>query len=74
MSRPRKIKKPKYKVGDEVYSYQNPTVKRPITMIREPKEPGFDPAYKLSLKTKDGYTRSSNWINESSLYKRRRKY
>ena len=57
------IKKLKYKVGQMVYSYQNPTVKYPITWIRESKLKGYDHAYKLSLK--NGY---SNWINEKSIY------
>jgi hypothetical protein len=57
------IKKIKYKVGQMVYSYQNPTVKYPITWIRESKLKGYDHAYKLSLK--NGY---SNWINEKSIY------
>ena len=62
------IKKIKYKVGQMVYSYQNPTVKYPITWIRESKLKGYDHAYKLSLK--NGY---SNWINEKSIYLTKKK-
>ena len=62
------IKKLKYKVGQMVYSYQNPTVKYPITWIRESKLKGYDHAYKLSLK--NGY---SNWINEKSIYLTKKK-
>ena len=62
------IKKLKYKVGQMVYSYQNPTVKYPITWIRESKVKGYAHAYKLSLK--NGY---SNWIDEKGIYLTKKK-
>ncbi len=62
--------KPKYKVGDMVYSYQNPTVKRRVSHIRLEKPP-YSHSYKLALRDKDGYGYSSKWINEGSLSKRR---
>ena len=54
--------KPKFKVGDMVYSYQNKTEKRPISYIKESSDSTYDHKYKLSLI--DGY---SNWIDEKSL-------
>ena len=60
--------KSKYKVGDMVYSYQNPTVKRRISHIHIEKSP-YQNKYKLSLRDKDGYSYSSKWINEGSLSK-----
>ncbi len=57
---------PKYKIGDMVYSYQNPEKKMPVSFIRKADTP-YSHAYKLNLKTDDGYSRSSKWINEESL-------
>ena len=37
-------------------------------MFREGKD-GFPNKYKLGLRDKDGYSKSSNWIDEKSLYK-----
>ena len=54
--------KPKFKVGDMVYSYQNKTEKRPISYINESSDSTYDHKYKLSLI--DGY---SNWIDEKSI-------
>lgn len=62
----------KYKVGDMVYSYQNPTVKRRVSHRRKG-APGYPNAYKLSLRDRDGYSYSSKWINEGSLSKRRKR-
>ncbi len=62
--------KPRYKINDMVYSYQNPTVKRRVSHFREGM-PGYSHSYKLALRDREGYSYSSNWINESSLHKRR---
>ena len=62
----------KFKVGDMVYSWQNPTVKRRISHTRQ--QPwGFVPKYKVSLRDKDGYSYSSKWIDETSVSKVRRR-
>ena len=58
------IPKPKYKVGDMVYSYQNMTEMRPINYVRPSKEYGFPHAYRISLKGGN-----SNWISENSVAK-----
>lgn len=72
MARKKKVKAPKYKVGDMAYSYQNPTVKRRVTHIRKSDNPDYEHAYKLALYRQGGYSYSSKWINESSLYKRKK--
>jgi len=66
----KKMKKPKYKVGDKVYSWQNPTVKRAINRITPPDDLGII-RYRLTLINKDGDRQNSKWTNESSLSKRR---
>jgi hypothetical protein len=55
-------KKPKYKVGQLVYSYQNKDTKYPINYVKEADELGIV-RYRLSLP--DG---NSHWINEESIY------
>ena len=60
--------KQKYKIGELVYSYQNPTKKFGVSMFRKGQD-GFPNKYKLGLRDKDGYSKSSNWIDEKSLYK-----
>ena len=62
----------KYHIGELVYSYQNPTQKFGVSIIREGKD-GFPNKYKLSLRDKDGFSKSSNWIDEKSLYKTKKK-
>ena len=62
----------KYNIGELVYSYQNPTKKFSVSMFREGKD-GFPNKYKLSLRDKDGFSKSSNWIDEKSLYKTKKK-
>lgn len=69
----KKHKKPKYKVGDEVYSYLNPTVKKSITYMKKADGPDDFNRYKLALTDKDGYSYSSHYINEKSLSKRCKK-
>ena len=56
------VKKPKFKVGAKVYSYQNESYKAPIVMIRLSDDPAYAHKYKLQLK---GH--QSNWIDEQSL-------
>lgn len=73
MATAKKVKPPKYKMGDEVYSYQNPTVKRKINRINKALEADDVNRYRLTLYDKDGYPKNSNWINEKSLSKRRKK-
>jgi hypothetical protein len=68
----RKGRKPKYKVGDMVYSWQNPTVKRRVSHVQlQPS--GFPPKYKVALYDKEGYSYSSKWMDEASLRKTKRR-
>lgn len=62
-------KPPKYKVGDMVYSYQNPTKKREVNRIFIEPEVGYQHRYRLSLVDAEGNRKHSNWISESSLSK-----
>lgn len=64
-------KSAKFKVGDEVYSYQNKTESAPIAYAKLSmwdRENGAheNDVWKYKLSLKDGY---SNWINEDSLSK-----
>ena len=68
-----KKKKVKYKIGQFVYSYQNPTEKRPINRIRESQDGDYDHMYRLTLPDRQGYPVNSNWINEKSLSLRKQK-
>ena len=63
-----KPNKPKFKIGDEVLSYQNQSVPAKINYIRESADAEFQHAYRLSLP--DG---NSNWISESSLVRPKNK-
>lgn len=67
----KKRAKMKYKVGDMVYSYVNPTVKRRVSHARADPDPGYPNRYKLALVDRDGYGYSSKWINEGSLSRRK---
>ena len=69
---PPRIAKPKYKVGDMVYSWQNPTVKREINRVNESTERGYPHKYRLTLIDREGNHYNSKWTNEGSLSKRRR--
>ena len=60
----------KFRVGDMVYTYQNPNYKARISHVRDG-EDEYQNAYKVALIDDDGYSRSSKWINESSITKRR---
>lgn len=64
-----KVKKPKYKIGDLVFSWQNPTVKRKINRINLSDDGNYSHTYRLTFFDKDGYQTNSKWMNESSLYK-----
>jgi hypothetical protein len=66
-----KNKKVKYKYDDLVYSYQNPSSPGYVRFIKESDDPDFDHKYKLVLYDNDGYSYSSNWINEKSLSKKK---
>jgi len=68
-----KAKKPKYSVGDEFYSWQNPTVKRKINRINLSDNGDYGHKYRLTFFDKDGYRTNSKWMDESSLYKTKRK-
>lgn len=68
-----KTKKPKYEIGEMVYSYQNPDKKARINFIRLSDDSKYDHKYRLTLPGEDGYNKNSNWINESSLYLRKKK-
>ena len=64
--------KPKYKVGDMVYSWQNPTVKREVNRINV-EEPPYQHKYRLTLVNRKGERQNSKWTDESSLSKRRKR-
>jgi hypothetical protein len=68
-------KKPKYHIGEAVYSYQNPSVARKINYIRAGKfgDRYSITAYRLTLLDNEGQLRNSNWINENSLSKRKQR-
>lgn len=67
-----KQRKAKYKVGDMVYSWQNPDYKARVAFVNDRGvEDGVDYGfhYRVTLKDKEGYTRSSKWMGEDSLSK-----
>lgn len=68
-----RMKKPKYKVDDMVYSWQNPTIKRRVSHRRLSTELGYSHQYKVALVDSRGYGRSSKWMGEGSLSKRRKR-
>ena len=72
VTKTKKVKKPKFKVGDMVYSWQNPTVKRRVSHVQVSKEYGYPHNYKVALVDKDGYGHSSKWMAEKSLHKTKR--
>lgn len=57
------VSEPKYKRGDEVYSYANKDYKGEIAAIRPSTEEGYNHAYQITLK--DG--QRSKWIDEPSI-------
>jgi len=59
---------PKYKLGDMVFSYQNPTAPAPIIQINPSSDPGYEATYILRIPTASGEgTKNSYYINEGSL-------
>jgi LEA14-like dessication related protein len=68
-----KNNKVKFKYDDKVYSYQNPLTAGYVRFIKESSNPDYDHQYKLALFDDNGYSYSSNWINEKSLSKRKLK-
>jgi hypothetical protein len=63
------IKKAKYRVGEKVYSYQNPTVKMPIAEVQALIDDNTPMnRYRLLLKTESGKPKFGNWISELSIY------
>jgi hypothetical protein len=65
----KKVKPPKYTYGDKLYTYQDPNKPGVVFRIYPSDDPRYAHKYKLTLKGKDGYTYSSNFINETSLFK-----
>jgi hypothetical protein len=66
------IRKPKFEVGDMVYSWQNPDKKARVSHrrddgIQDGVDYGFH--YKVSLKDESGYSKSSKWMHENSMSK-----
>ena len=58
-------KKPRYRIGTKVYSYQNTNTAYEINRVRlAEKGTPYKNAYRLSLPSGN-----SNWINENSLSK-----
>jgi len=72
MARTRKVTRPKYRLGDMVYSWQNPTVKREINRINISDDPNYNHKYRLTLVDRDGERHNSKWMDEPSLSKHRR--
>jgi hypothetical protein len=68
-----KMKKPKFKIGQFVYSYQNPNERRPINYIKESSEQPYAHRYRLTLTDASGYGKNSNWIDEQSLSLKKQK-
>jgi hypothetical protein len=62
---------PKYKIGEFVYSYHNPTEKRQINAIDQSKKFGVSHKYRLTLSDAQGKPKNSQWIDEKSLSKRK---
>ncbi len=73
MVRQKKTKPPKYKRGDMVYIYQNPTVPYPVSHIFPSDDPEYSHKYRLALRDRDGFGHSSKYMNEESLSRRRRR-
>ena len=63
---------PKYKVGDFVYSSQNPTEKRQINEVKAPKTARTVVKYRLTLADAMGRPKNSKWLAEASIRKTKR--
>lgn len=61
-----KARKPKYKIGDMVYSYANRDKKARVNYIHV-SPAGYPHKYRLTYWGDDGYPHNSNWIDEGSL-------
>lgn len=65
---PTNIQPAKYKLGQMVYSYQNPAISAPIIAIHLSDDPQYSHTYILRIPGREGIgTRNSNNINEESL-------
>lgn len=69
----KKLRKPRYKVGEFVYSKLNPTEKRQINEVKQFKTPGVKPKYRLILCDPKGHPKRSGWIEESTLSRRKKR-
>ncbi|MNJ84823.1 hypothetical protein D3C87_22830 [compost metagenome] len=69
----KKVNKPRYKVGEFVYSKLNPTEKRQINEVKQFKTPGVKPKYRLILCDPKGHPKRSGWIEESTLSRRKKR-
>lgn len=69
----KKVHKPRYKVGEFVYSKHNPTEKRQINEVKQFKTSGLKPKYRLILCDAKGHPKRSGWIEESSLSRRKKR-
>jgi hypothetical protein len=69
----KKLQKPRYKVGEFVYSKLNPTEKRQIEDIKQFKTPGVKSKYRLLLCDAKGKPKRSVWIEESTLSRRKKR-
>lgn len=69
----KKLLKPRYKVGEFVYSKLNPTEKRQINEIKQFKTLGVKPKYRLILCDAKGHPKRSGWIEESTLSRRKKR-
>ena len=58
---------PKYKVGDMVYSWQNPDERKPVFKVHIEEDPDYQHTYKLDLTDEVGYSKRSKWMDEMSL-------
>jgi len=67
------IPKPKFKKGQFVYSYLNPTERRQINLVYVSKHRNREHKYRLTLSDAAGMPKMSRWITESGLSKRKLK-
>ena len=67
----KRVKSAKFKVGDMVYSWQNPTIKRPVNRVNLSDDPEYPHKYRLTLIDRDGERHNSKWTDEPSLHKRK---
>ena len=61
----------KYRVGDMVFSYANPTKKCRISKTFQ-NDRGYPNSYIIALTDDEGYSYSSKYIDEKSISKRRK--